>query len=91
MSAKVTKIEFVKAPGGLTEIINSAAVVGMLRNAGAAIAGRAEGNYNVEIVTEPRGQDAAYGASRPVCKVTAADAATNRKEAENKVLSGAVM
>ena len=84
------KIEFVKAPGGLTAVINSSGVVSLLESAGAEIAGRAEGNYNVEIINEARGQDSRYGATRPVCLVSAADAATTRAEAERKVLSSAV-
>jgi len=84
------QIEFTKAPGGLTAVINSSGVVSLLQNAGAEIAGRAEGNYNVEIINEARGQDSRYGASRPICIVSAADDKTTRAEAERKVLSSAV-
>ena len=84
------KVEFTKAPDGLTAVINSSGVVSLLQSAGTAIAGRAEGNYSVEIINEARGQDSRYGASRPVCIVSTADAETSRAEAERKVLSSAV-
>ena len=84
------QIEFTKAPGGLTAVINSSGVVSLLQSAGNDIAGRAEGSYNVEIITEARGQDSRFGASRPVCIVSTADDATTRAEAERKVLSSAV-
>ena len=84
------QIEFVKAPDGLTAVINSSGVVSLLQSAGAAIAGRAEGHYNVEIINEARGQDSRYGASRPVCIVSTADGETFSAESERKVLSSAV-
>ena len=85
------QIEFVKAPDGLTAVINSSGVVSLLQSAGAAIAGRAEGSYNVEIINEARGQDSRYGATRPICIVSAADEETTKAEAYRKVLSSAVM
>ena len=84
------QIEFTKAPGGLTAVINSSGVVSLLQSAGNDIAGRAEGSYNVEIITEARGQDSRHGASRPVCIVSTADAETYSAESERKVLSSAV-
>lgn len=87
----VVKIEFTKAPDGLTAVINSSGVVSLLQSAGAAIAGRAEGNYSVEIINEARGQDSRYGATRPICIVSAADEETTKAEAYRKVLSSAVM
>lgn len=84
------KIEFVKAPDGLTAVINSSGVVSLLQSAGSAIAGRAEGNYSVKIINEARGQDSRYGATRPVCIVSTADEDTYWQESENKVLSKAV-
>lgn len=85
------QIEFTKAPGGLTAVINSSGVVSLLQSAGAEIAGRAEGNYSVEIINEARGQDSRYGATRPVCIVSTADEETTKAEAYRKVLSSAVM
>lgn len=87
----VVKIEFTKAPDGLTAVINSSGVVSLLQSAGAGIAGRAEGNYSVEIINEARGQDSRYGATRPICIVSAADEETTKAEAYRKVLSSAVM
>lgn len=87
----VVKIEFTKAPDGLTAVINSSGVVSLLQSAGSAIAGRAEGNYSVEIINEARGQDSRYGATRPICIVSAADEETTKAEAYRKVLSSAVM
>ena len=87
----VVKIEFTKAPDGLTAVINSSGVVSLLQSAGAGIAGRAEGSYNVEIINEARGQDSRYGATRPICIVSAADEETTKAEAYRKVLSSAVM
>ena len=89
-------LTFVKPPGGLTEVINSDGVKGLVKSSAEAIASRASaasnvgGNFRVEMQSVKFARDAAFGASRPAAFVVANDDETNADEAENKILSKAV-
>ena len=50
-----------------------------------------KGGFHVELTHEPKFQDSSYGVTRPVADVISDDEATAAEEAENKILSKAVM
>lgn len=49
------------------------------------------GGFHVELTHEPKFQDSSYGVTRPVAYVISDDDETAAEEAENKILSKAVM
>lgn len=68
-----------------------------VRTAAEAIANRASSyltkgsGFHVEMAYEAKYQDAAYGVTRPVAYVVADDEESSAEEAEDKILSKAVM
>lgn len=87
------KIKF--NPAGFAECLQ--ALSGEVEAAANTIAGRADAyltkgtGFHVEMSNEARFQDSAYGVTRPVAYVVANDDETSADEAENKILSKAVM
>lgn len=87
------KIKF--NPAGFAECLQS--LSGEVEAAANVIAGRADSyltkgtGFHVEMADEARFQDSAYGVTRPVAYVVANDDETSADEAENKILSKAVM
>lgn len=69
---------------------------GQVQDEAEKIATRASSNitkgsgFHVEMSNEPRFQDSAYGATRPIARVVSNDEETAREEAEYKILSKAV-
>lgn len=82
-------------PQGFAECLQG--VSGELQNAAQGIASRAsaylegDGGFHVEMGQEAKYQDSAYGVSRPVAYVVPDDEESAKEEAENKILSKAVM
>lgn len=82
-------------PQGFAECLQE--VSGELQNAAQSIASRAsaylegDGGFHVEMGQEAKYQDSAYGVSRPVAYVVPDDEESAKEEAENKILSKAVM
>ena len=70
---------------------------GNVQAAGEGIAVRASSHvtkgsgFHVEMTNEPRYMDSAYGVTRPVAYVVADDEESAAEEAEDKILSKAVM
>lgn len=79
---------------GIAELLEQ--MSGTVEAEGEKIAARASSymtkgtGFHVEMINEPRYQDAAHGVSRPVAVVMSNDDATAAEEAEYKILSKAV-
>lgn len=92
MSTEI-KIEF--KPQGFAECLQE--LSGQVQSVAEGIASRATGylttggGFHVEMTNAPRYQDSAYGVSRPVAYVMASDEESIKEEAENKILSKAVL
>lgn len=91
-----TQIEIEFKPEGFAECLQG--MSGQVQGVAESIAARASSyiskggsGFHVEMTNEPRYQDASYGVSRPVARVVANDDATSAEEAEEKILSKAVM
>lgn len=95
MGKKIT-IKFTKAPGGLTEVINSGGIQSVVKSSAETIAAKASSmvsagsGFHVEMGTRAFAQDAAHGASRPFARIISNDDETAAAEAEEKILSKAV-
>ena len=82
-------------PQGFAECLQGTA--GELQTAAESIAARASSyttkgsGFHVEMGTEAKYQDSAYGVSRPVAYVVPDDEESAKEEAEDKILSKAVM
>ena len=82
-------------PQGFAECLQGTA--GELQNAAQGIASKAsaylegEGGFHVEMGQEAKYQDSAYGVTRPVAYVVPDDEESAKEEAEDKILSRAVM
>lgn len=82
-------------PAGFAECLSSKS--GDVQSAAAAIANRATayltkgGGFHVEMASEPKYKDSSYGVTRPVAYVVPDDDESAAEEAENKILSRAVM
>lgn len=82
-------------PQGFAECLEGMAEE--VQTAAESIAARASsyvtkgGGFHVEMSNESRYQDAAYGVTRPVAYVVPDDEESEREEAEDKILSKAVM
>lgn len=83
------------APAGFAECLQG--VAGDVQSAAESIASRASSyvkngsGFHVEMANEPKYQDSAYGVSRPVAYVVPDDDESAKEEAEDKILSKAVM
>lgn len=81
-------------PAGFAECLQG--LSGQVQSEAEKIAARASGflskggGFHVEMSTEPRFQDSAYGVTRPVARIVADDDESSKEEAENKILSKAV-
>ena len=81
-------------PKGFAECLAGAKDV--VEQSAETIASRANGyvtkgtGFHVEMSSEPRFLDDAYGVTRPIARVVANDAETSAEEAEDKILSKAV-
>lgn len=91
-----TQIEIEFKPEGFAECLQG--MSGQVQGVAESIASRASSyitkggsGFHVEMSNEARFQDASYGVSRPVARVIANDDATSAEEAEDKILSKAVM
>ena len=82
-------------PAGFAECLQG--VAGDVQSAAESIASRASsyltkgGGFHVEMTSEPKYKDSAYGVSRPVAYVVPDDDESAKEEAEDKILSKAVM
>ena len=82
-------------PAGFAECLQG--VSGDVQSAAESIASRASSyvkngsGFHVEMGNEPKYQDSAYGVSRPVAYVVPDDDESAKEEAEDKILSKAVM
>ena len=82
-------------PAGFAECLQS--VAGDVQSAAESIASRASSyvkngsGFHVEMGNEPKYQDSANGVSRPVAYVVPDDDESAKEEAEDKILSKAVM
>ena len=82
-------------PAGFAECLQGTA--GELQRAAESIASRASSylengsGFHVEMGSEAKYQDSAYGVTRPVAYVVPDDEESAKKEAEDKILSKAVM
>lgn len=82
-------------PAGFAECLQG--VAGDVQAAAEAIADRASSyitkgsGFHVEMSQEARYADSSYGVTRPVAYVVSNDEETDREEAEDKILSKAVM
>lgn len=91
----MTEIRIKFMPEGFAECLQG--LSGQVQSGAEAIAARASGmlttgsGFHVEVSNEPRFQDAAYGVTRPIARVVANDEESAKEEAENKILSKAVM
>jgi len=91
--SKLVKLEF--KPQGFAECLQG--VAGDVQAAAEGIANRASSyvtrgsGFHVEMATEARYQDASFGVSRPVAYVVPDDDESAAEEAEDKILSKAVM
>lgn len=92
MSTQIT-IKFI--PAGFAECLQG--LSGQVEGEANKIASRASGfvtkgsGFHVEMSNEARFQDSAYGVTRPIARVVANDDETSAEEAENKILSKAVL
>ena len=91
----MSKLSIKWNPAGFAECLQGTS--GDLQNAAQTIASRASSylengsGFHVEMGTEAKFQDSAYGVSRPVAYVVPDDDESAAEEAENKILSKAVM
>lgn len=91
--SKLVKLEF--KPQGFAECLQG--VAGDVQAAAEGIANHASSyvtrgsGFHVEMATEARYQDASFGVSRPVAYVVPDDDESAAEEAEDKILSKAVM
>ena len=82
-------------PAGFAECLQGTA--GELQSAAESIASRASSylkngsGFHVEMGSEAKYQDSAYGVTRPVAYVVPDDEESAKEEAEDKILSKAVM
>lgn len=82
-------------PAGFAECLQG--VAGDVQAAAEAIADRASSyitkgsGFHVEMSQEAKFKDSSYGVTRPVAYVVGNDEETDREEAEDKILSKAVM
>ena len=82
-------------PAGFAECLQDTA--GALQTAAESIASRASSylengsGFHVEMGNEAKYQDSAYGVTRPVAYVVPDDEESAKEEAEDKILSKAVM
>lgn len=89
----VSSIKFY--PQGFAECLDG--LSGDVQAAAETIAGRASSyvtngsGFHVEMTNEPRYMDSSYGVTRPVAHVVADDEESAAEEAEDKILSKAVM
>lgn len=93
--ARMSKLTIEWKPSGFAECLQGTA--GELQAAAESIASRASSylekgsGFHVEMDNEARYQDSSYGVSRPVAYVVPDDDESAAEEAENKILSKAVM
>lgn len=91
----MSKLSIKWNPAGFAECLHG--TTGELQSAAESIASRASSylengsGFHVEMGTEAKFQDSAYGVSRPVAYVVPDDDESAAEEAENKILSKAVM
>lgn len=90
--SEIINIEF--HPEAFAECLQG--MSGQVQAAAETIAARAssmlaQGGFHVEMANEARYLDSSYGTSRPVAYVVADDDASSAQEAEEKILSKAVM
>ena len=89
-----TKLTIKFNPAGFAECLQ--AYEGQVQSAAEGIAARASAmcskgsGFHVEMSSEPRFKDSAYGVTRPIGRIVSNDDETAREEAENKILSKAV-
>lgn len=89
----ITEIKF--NPAGFAECLSGFA--GEVQAAAEAIADRASAyttkgsGFHVEMGDEPKYRDSSYGVTRPVAHVVPDDDESAKEEAEDKILSKAVM
>ena len=97
-SAEVARMSVLKVqyhPQGFAECLNG--FTGDVQAAAENIAARASSyvtkgsGFHVEMTNEPRYMDSSYGVTRPVAHVVADDEESAAEEAEDKILSKAVM
>lgn len=91
----MSKLSIKWNPAGFAECLQG--TTGELQSVAESIASRASSylengsGFHVEMGTEAKFQDSAYGVSRPVAYVVPDDDESAAEEAENKILSKAVM
>lgn len=91
----MSKLSIKWNPAGFAECLQGTA--GELQSAAESIASRASSylengsGFHVEMGTEAKFQDSAYGVTRPVAYVVPDDEESAKEEAEDKILSKAVM
>ena len=91
----MSKIKITFNPGGFDECLYG--LSGEVQAAAETIAARASGylekgaGFHVEMGEEAKFQDSAFGVTRPVAYVVPDDEDSEREEAEDKILSKAVM
>ena len=91
----MSKLSLKWNPAGFAECLQGTA--GELQSAAESIASRASSylengsGFHVEMGSEAKYQDSAYGVTRPVAYVVPDDEESAKEEAEDKILSKAVM
>ena len=91
----MSKLSIKWNPAGFAECLQGTA--GELQSAAETIASRASSylengsGFHVEMGSEAKYQDSAYGVTRPVAYVVPDDEESAKEEAEDKILSKAVM
>lgn len=91
----MSKLSIKWNPAGFAECLQGTA--GELQRAAESIASRASSylengsGFHVEMGSEAKYQDSAYGVTRPVAYVVPDDEESAKEEAEDKILSKAVM
>ena len=91
----MSKLSIKWNPAGFAECLQGTA--GELQSAAESIASRASSyqengsGFHVEMGSEAKYQDSAYGVTRPVAYVVPDDEESAKEEAEDKILSKAVM
>lgn len=91
----MSKLKIKWNPAGFAESLQG--VSGEVQAAAETIAARASSylekgsGFHVEMANEPKYQDSAYGVTRPVAYVVPDDDESAAEEAEDKILSKAVM
>lgn len=91
----MSKLSIKWNPTGFAECLQGTA--GELQSAAESIASRASSylengsGFHVEMGSEAKYQDSAYGVTRPVAYVVPDDEESAKEEAEDKILSKAVM